>query len=71
MNQKDHMLEPLDDFQDADLFADEIDVRYNASLVTMAESVSSASTASTASGCICCLCCFCSADEEQPTDTLS
>jgi hypothetical protein len=68
VNEKNDLLEPLDNFQDADLFADEIDVRYNASLVTMAEAVSSASTASTAGGCICCLCCFCSADD-SPSET--
>jgi hypothetical protein len=51
----------IDELQDMDLFADELDERYNAGTISSASSSSSASSATSCASCGCtfsCLCCF-------------
>jgi hypothetical protein len=50
----------LDELQDMDLFADELDERFNAGTISSASSSSSASSATSCASCGCCFSCLCS-----------
>jgi hypothetical protein len=56
----------VEDLQDMDLFADELDERYNAGTISSTTCISSASSATSCASCGCCfscLCCFSFAEE--------
>lgn len=50
----------LEELQDMELFADELDERFNAGTISSASSSSSASSATSCASCGCCFSCLCS-----------
>jgi hypothetical protein len=56
------MQSELDELQDMELFADELDERYNAGTVSSATCASSASSATSCASCGCTFSCLCSYD---------
>lgn len=56
------MQNELDELQDMDLFADELDERYNAGTVSSGTCASSASSATSCASCGCTFSCLCSYD---------
>lgn len=52
----------LDELQDMDLFADELDERFNAGTVSSASSASSTTSATSCASCGCTFSCLCSFD---------
>ncbi|MCA9961045.1 MAG: thiocillin family RiPP [Anaerolineales bacterium] len=55
----------FEELQDMDLFADELDERYNAGTVSSTTCVSSASCGSSCASCACSFSCLCSASFEE------
>ncbi|MCB9127321.1 MAG: thiocillin family RiPP [Ardenticatenales bacterium] len=54
--------EQIHELEDMDLFADELDERYNAGAVSSGSCSSSASSATSCASCACTFSCLCSAD---------
>jgi hypothetical protein len=60
---------PVVDFEEMDLFADELDERYNAGTVSSSTCVSSASSATSSASCACCFSCLCTGSVADPIMT--
>ncbi|MCB0076406.1 MAG: thiocillin family RiPP [Anaerolineales bacterium] len=52
----------FDELEDMELFADELDERYNAGTVSSTTCLSSASSATSCASCGCCFSCLCTAE---------
>jgi hypothetical protein len=55
-----HEFDNMEELQDMDLFADELDERYNAGTISSTTCISSASSATSCASCGCCFSCLCS-----------
>lgn len=54
-----HEFDNIELLQDMDLFADELDERYNAGTISSTTCISSASSATSCASCGCCFSCLC------------